>query len=233
MTSTDKMERHAVISESAYIENNQDRMAHINQYYPDEYELIRKHTDKAHIAVKHKNTGKYILGIRGTDIEDTFGQRKADLQTDALVTLGLTKLSNRYKKSDKKLKKMIDEYGKEDLTITGHSLGGTITSDLVHKHDIEGHSFNRGGTHATFGKNIKALHPVHREKAKKNNVYLSMPSASKGFDPLSLGTAIDPLASVHFVRQKKLKPEQKGVIAPHSIQHFHPHEKSGDEVVEA
>ena len=222
MTDTKKMELHAIISESAYMSSNKDRMKHLNEFYPDEYELLKGHTDKAHFVVKHKPSDKVIMGVRGTDIEDRFGQKKKDLKTDFLVTLGLTKLSNRYKKSDKKLKSLIDEYGSENVSITGHSLGGTIVSNLVHSHDVEGHSFNRGGTHATFGKSVKSLHPKHAERAKKNFVYLSAPSVSKGFDPLSLGTALDPLANIQFVKQHDLTEEQKGVIGPHSIHHFMP-----------
>lgn len=222
MTSTDTMERHAVISEAAYIGGNQKKLAHIDKYYPNEYSLIDGYTNKEHVAVQHNDTGKIILGVRGTDFENTQGGKLKDLATDALVTFGLHKLSNRYKRSDKHLKKMIDEYGKENISITGHSLGGSIVSDLSHKHDIESHSFNRGGSHATFGKNAKAIHPKHRERAKRNHVYLSTPSITKGFDPLSLGTAIDPMANIHFVKQKKLTEEQQSVVNPHSIGHFHP-----------
>jgi hypothetical protein len=226
----DIMNRHAVISESAYMVKNTDRMNHINQFYPDEYELITEHTDKTHIAVKHKPSNKIILGIRGTDFENKFGHKKADLKTDGFVTLGLTKTTDRYKKSDKKLKNMIGEYGKDNLSITGHSLGGTITSNLVLKHGVEGHSFNRGGTHASFGKSLKALHPTYQKRAEKNKVYFSRPSVSRGVDPLSVGTIVDPLAKVQFVDQKKLSKEQKGVIGAHSISHFTP-DKRGDEMI--
>jgi len=222
MDEKEAMEFHAVLSEAAYIPGNEKKFQYIQKYYGDRYVPLEQHTDKHHVAVMDAQTGRVHLGIRGTDITDAQSGKKADLGADALVTLGLHKLGNRYKKSDKKVKELIDEYGKENVTLGAHSLGGTIASDLSTKYGIESHSYNRGGSHATFQSNkLKSLHPAHQERSKKNNVYFSKPNTS-GFDPLSLGTSIDPLANVKFVDKKQLPKKKAGIIESHSIHHFMP-----------
>ena len=219
----DVMHRHAVISSAAYEPKN--RMKYINQYYPGEYDLLKEYSDKHHVVVRHKDTGQVVMGVRGTDIEDKQSGRRGDLATDAAVTLGLHKLSGRYRKSDRLAKSLKRDFGKDNVSLTGHSLGGTIASELSHAHDLPSHSFNRGGSHRTFHTNkILAFHPTHRKRAEQNKVYLAKPS-SRGIDPLSIGTAIDPLANIQFVKQKKLGKEEQGVIGAHSVHHFLPEKK--------
>ena len=219
----EQMEISAVLSEAVYRKGKTAKLNDVNKYYPNRFE-IQPETDSNHLVVKDSKTGKIHVAIAGTDIENEKGNRLKDLGTDALVTFGLGKLGNRYRSSDKKVSLLKEKHGKDNLVLSGHSLGGSIVSDLVHKHDIEGHSFNRGGSHHTFSTNkYKALHPTHRERAKKNNVYLTAPSLSGSVvDPLSIGTSADPLANVKFIQPKKLKKGQEGVISHHSVHHFTP-----------
>ena len=182
---------------------------------------MEEYSDKEHLVLKEINSGKIFVGIRGTDITNSQGKRIKDLGTDILVSMGLHRLGNRYKKSDKLVQKLIQKFGKNNVILCAHSLGSTISSDLSHKYDIESHGFNRGGTHHTFRGNMgKIFHPKHFNRAKKNHVYISMPSITKGFDPLSLGTVIDPMANIHFVPQKKLPKSKQGILPSHSIHHF-------------
>lgn len=216
----DKMEVGAVLSEAVYRKSDSAKMKDVEKYYPDRFEYLD--SDPNHLVVKDTQTGKIHLAIAGTDITGEKGNKLKDLGTDVLVTLGLHKLGNRYKKSDKILNALVKEHGKENIVLAAHSLGGTIASDLSHKYDVESHSFSRGGTHQTFSSNkYKVLHPAYRRRAKQNHVYLATPT-TQGFDPLSLGTAMDPLANIHFTQPKKLAKKDQGIIAHHSIHHHTP-----------
>lgn len=214
------MEINAVLAQAVYLKKK-DRMKEVEKYYGDRFEMLPE-SDNAHLIVVDTETGKVHFAIRGTDITNTNGKRIKDLGTDILAGMGLHRIGSRYKNSDKKLNKIKKTYENE-IVLTGHSLGATITRDLSLKHNLESHSFNSGGSHKTFGMPlISSLHPKNKEKIKKNNVYFTKPKGIKA-DWLSIGTSLDPMANVKWIEPKKLSKDKKGVLEGHSIHHFFPH----------
>lgn len=68
-----------------------------------------------------------------------------DMANDAglLIAPSLFKYTNRYKQAEK-IQKLADEkYGHENVTTTGHSLGGKIASDLKRKTDDKVITYNK------------------------------------------------------------------------------------------
>lgn len=214
----EKMNINAVISNSAYKRGNNAKLKEVQTHYGDRFELMPEFTDKEHATFRDTQTGKIHMGIRGTDITNAQGGRLKDLAVDALATLGLHKLSNRHKRSDKKLKALIEQEGKDNIMLAAHSLGGSIASDLSHQYDIEAHVYNRGASHLTFGGKFRGLHFDNQQKKDRLNTYYV---GTKTPDVLSFASQLDPLQTAHVVEPRKLKKSQKGVLSAHSIYHFY------------
>lgn len=219
----DTMERHSVASQSAYIRSKDARQNYMDKYYNGEYTLLDDYSGRHHTGYRHNSTGDIIYAVRGTDYSDAVNSKVKDLATDVLVTFGLETLGNRYKSSDKMLKRLLEENKNSKITLAGHSLGGTISQELAYKYDLPSHTFASGASPISANvKKHRFLHPKNKEKKNKNHTYLTIPTGIKGFDPISLSNYLHPFTSVHWVQQKKLKKSEQGVLSAHSINHFHP-----------
>jgi hypothetical protein len=69
----------------------------------------------------NKRTGKAKVAYRGT-------VNKKDIGTDALLTLGLRDKGTRFKHGIRDARKAQSKYGKENVSLTGHSLGAAISA---------------------------------------------------------------------------------------------------------
>lgn len=82
------------------------------------------------IFVKHKKNGKVKLlnTVAGT-------HNASDWMTDLYLGAGHLKDTNRYKEAKSTLEKAKKKYHPDDVTITGHSLGGSIASYIGGRKD--------------------------------------------------------------------------------------------------
>lgn len=90
-------------------------------------------------------TKKARVAFRGTDLTNK-KTRWDDIGTDILVGLGLQDLSNRMKAARKTTDLAVQKYGKNNVTTTGHSLGGTQSMYVNRKTGVKGTGFNAGVT---------------------------------------------------------------------------------------
>lgn len=214
-------ELNAVLSGAVYQPTLEQRLEEIESYYPNRFEIVS--SEDNFLTTRDKQTGKIHFSIAGTDIVNDKKRRVRDLATDGLVALGIHQLGNRHKSSDKRLRELIKQHGKDNIVLTGHSLGGTISSDLSLKYGVANHSFNRGGsTQTNYHNSLRMIIPKYRKRRKNNKVYLTKPSVKRGFDPLAISTSSDPLANITFIKQRPLQAEDRGILGAHSIEHFKP-----------
>ena len=89
-----------------------------------------------------------ILAFRGTDFKDA----KADLSADFNILLGANRDNmdanllqpSRFQHAEDKFSAVEQKYGKDNLMLTGHSLGGSIADYLGRKNSVDAVVFNAG-----------------------------------------------------------------------------------------
>jgi hypothetical protein len=87
--------------------------------------------------------GKAKIAYRGTDLhrENTWLD---DLGTDILIAVGLQDKGSRFHNAKKTADLAIEKYGRENVSLTGHSLGGSQSSWVSRKTGLKGTGFNTG-----------------------------------------------------------------------------------------
>lgn len=93
-----------------------------------------------HSTIYHNpNTKHTVVAFRGS-------AEKHDIGTDALLFLNLGAKTNRFKDANALTDKVIQKYGKQNTSLTGHSLGGAIASNVSKNKDLDTTTFSKGRT---------------------------------------------------------------------------------------
>ena len=82
-----------------------------------------------------------VVAIRGTD--PTSGK---DLIDDVGIASGTLKLTPRYRVAKKWVKSAIKKYGKKNVVVVGHSLGGALSKALGRSLGVRAKTFNAGAS---------------------------------------------------------------------------------------
>lgn len=85
----------------------------------------------------YQKEGKAKVAFRGTNPKNL-----KDLGTDLLVGLGLQDKSSRMKNAVKATDMVIAKYGKENVSLTGHSLGGSQAAYVSRARGLDATGFN-------------------------------------------------------------------------------------------
>lgn len=135
---TDEQKKYAYLSDVAYkTGGNRSREVYLRKTVGDEYKIDRELSNKNHSVIHDGN--KTYVSFRGT-------ANASDIATDAALAFGAENKTKRFRDSQNLLDSVIKKYGRENLVLTGHSLGGSIASTLGRKNDIEAHVFNPGSS---------------------------------------------------------------------------------------
>lgn len=98
------------------------------------------------VVYKHNATGHAVIAFRGTDLKNLKGgiSSKAfrDVGADLLLAAGAESLSHRFYNAEEVTKKAVDKYGKEHLSVTGHSLGGSQALDVSRMYGVHAEVYN-------------------------------------------------------------------------------------------
>ena len=109
------------------------------------YERDNELSSGDHQAYINKKTGKLLFNVTGT-------HNLKDVVTDGFLALGGIKNTTRYKEADKMLKKAKEKYNPTSVSVTGHSLGGSIAGLIASKSDSV-KTLDKG---ATIGSRIRS-----------------------------------------------------------------------------
>lgn len=138
-------------------------------------------------AVFHKG-GKAKIAYRGTDVKN-----KRDLGTDALIAIGAQDASSRMKRAVRTADTVSAKYGKENVSLTGHSLGGSQSQYVSRKRGLKATGFNA------------AMSPID---ALRKRTYGNFHSISTANDPISKFThhVVGRIGRKTTVKQTKFNP---------------------------
>lgn len=196
----DTMRHYAQLSHGAYGEG-QD-MSHLG------YEIDPEHSNRNRTLYRHKNSGKAVLAFRGTELDTR--NKRGDLGTDALLALGLQGLSSRFRNAKKATAKAVEKYGQDNLTLTGHSLGGSQALYANSKYGIETHAYNPGVSPSMVKKSLmdNLSSQLFKRKPKKNaTIYTTGRDIISGLSPL-------------FTKAKTVFVKGKKGSNAHSLENF-------------
>ncbi len=103
-------------------------------------------SDSRGIVLNNEKTGKTKIAFRGTDAK---GMNLDDIQTDAQIYAGTEGNSTHFKTAQQQAQDVITKYGKENVSVTGYSLGGNKSLAIGQAYDIPSTGFN-----SFIGKNL-------------------------------------------------------------------------------
>lgn len=177
-----------------------------------------------------------IVAFKGTT--PTSGR---DISVDAALWGGFQSQTNRFRKSLDVTKKAMEKYGKENVTVTGHSLGGSQAIYVHHKTGIKGSAYSpyidltEYRRHGELGDNFH-IHMVAGDPVSlggtmnlygKKNVHIYTPSSKYAsiLTPLLQPNPLDFMSNVHPYVTTGVKlygayREAKKVASLHDIDNF-------------
>jgi hypothetical protein len=174
----------------------------------DGYDIDRELSNRHRTVYVSKDTGKATLALAGTRLNKRT-TRMGDLGTDALLALGLQSLSSRFQNSKKVARAAIEKYGQENVSATGHSLGGSQALYLNQRLGVGAHAYNPGAPPSMVRKSLfdkLSTSLFKRPLQNTANIYFT------GKDPISI---LSPL--VANARTVRVKQTQRDA---HSLKNF-------------
>jgi len=133
-------QRYAIFAEASYYPNPEDVRKILDKYGKQAWDIVPMTTKDA-TTFKNRDTGQVIVGIRGTDLKNI-----SDLFTDLALIGGVSRFTPRASEITKIVKYAIDTYGKENVSVSGHSLGGELARQMANKFGIKGYVYNRAAS---------------------------------------------------------------------------------------
>ena len=160
------------------------------------------------LVLHNPNTGETHISYRGTtDNPSRVKNFMNDWKVNGEITAGSTH-SSRIKNANNQIEKVFDKYGKENLSVSGHSQGGHVSYQMAMEHDLPGHHFNPA-INTTQLKNTEK----YGETALKQNIYKT---------PLDFASPVaynKKLGNINVVNNLE---GMDGVVQTHSIDQFAP-----------
>jgi hypothetical protein len=198
----DEAYEHAEIADAAYnyhylgVDKAQEIL---EQEYPG-YMIDPEHSNNAGVTVL-KPDGSAVVGYRGTNPFSGFDWTADLLIATGYPTIGYSNMipGTRFDVAEKLYKKASEKY--PVTSVTGHSLGGSITDYIARRHNVKGISFNPGETPLEY---FAARTP------SKTKVFTT------GKDPISLSA----FASGNYEQVVTVPSEQTTYRGLHSLENF-------------
>jgi len=135
-----KGQRYAIFAEASYYKDPNDVRKILDKYGKQAWDIVPMTTLDA-TTFKNRNTGEVVVGIRGTDVSNI-----SDLFTDLALVAGVARYTPRASQIEKQVKYAIDTYGKDKVSVAGHSLGGELARQMANKFGIKAYIYNRASS---------------------------------------------------------------------------------------
>ncbi len=103
-----------------------------------EFEVDNVLTTKDNLVLTNPKTGETHISFRGTQEAEAL----KDWIVNTRIALGGGQETGRFKDADLLMNKVIEKYGKDSITLSGHSQGGGLSSHFGAKYDVPSHSFD-------------------------------------------------------------------------------------------
>jgi len=200
---------YSTISASTYKRNKKDRQKYLKMQGINNYSIDNELSNKYHSVYINNDNNNVVFGIRGTDVKD-FG----DLITDSALLFDLQAVTPRFRKAQNHLKKVQEKYKDKNITLTGHSLGGSISEQLAKTNNLKAHVFNKGSS--PFGLNQRYLESLISNKGKDNvTSYITVG------DSISNSSIFDPSTNNVIISPNDDLKNKSNPFYYHNIRHFH------------
>ena len=166
------------------------RAAYQPEKYSEDYEKLGysidpELSDKYRTTFHHAGNKKTIVSYRGTKLNDP-----NDLMADYAIFKGREGSSARFVQSRKFAEAAVKKYGKENVSLTGHSLGGTQAITVGHQLGLQAHAFNPGvGVRTALKQGVAKLFSKFTGKKRGNGAAIHVYHTGMK-DPIS---ALSPL----------------------------------------
>jgi hypothetical protein len=194
--SKNSMEYYAKLASLSY-KKGADKRNLLRSTFRD-LQIVKENSRDGFQVLINPRTGKIFVSIRGTDLS-TIKSAIEDLGTDLALSIGQLKHTPRFRRDDRELQKLIAKYGKDNITITGHSLGGKLAVDLARKYDIEAHAFNEGASPLEameeFGGESSIISDLKSKKKQKDHSNINRYFVSN--DPVSISGLVGNSTGAH------------------------------------
>ena len=194
----------AILSKAAYAAGNRNQIEQIlHDYDLDDKVVVMSETDIDDVVVRNKDTGNIVVAVRGTDLSNTTGNRVRDVSNWPAVALGWASINSRVQRIQKDIKKIQQDYPDSNIYLTGHSLGGWISSAIAEKTGLKAVVFNpaSGLDNVTNTFKNKMINLVMGHSPHNVIVYTTNKLEKGVVDPASV-LSVFGNSVVHHVNQK-------------------------------
>ena len=140
---------HAVLSAAAY-----NPAKYKKQYEGLGYSIDSSLSQKSRTVFYNKERHKAVIAYKGTD-----PKHMSDLIADGQIVNGMAPyLSGRFRGAEKVYRQTRRKYGKANVEVTGHSLGGSQALHIGRKYGAKGTAFEPGvGLHDAYSRAVSDL----------------------------------------------------------------------------
>jgi hypothetical protein len=197
----------------AYRNSNEEREKEIKRYMKG-FKLDTELSNDNVAIIYNPKTKEVITSVRGTDLSNP-KRRYKDLRTDALIALGVDRfLSKRTKHVKSVFKNTQAKYPSYEHTISGHSLGAKVASNISKSTGTPSVVFNKGSSPLSSNPVTNAL---SRMFAKDNK---TIHHTTKEVDPISISAKL-------FDRDETKSISKKADLGAHDLENFLSEEQVG------